>query len=56
MIYNILITNFKGLNYCHRNNVIHRDIKLENIMIDEKSKCAKMIDFGFSIAIPKVII
>ena len=40
--------------YCHNNNIIHRDMKLENIMIDEKNKIVKIIDFGFSINIPKV--
>ena len=37
----------EGIKYCHENNVIHRDIKLENIIVD-KNLNAKIIDFGFS--------
>jgi len=32
---------------CHKNNIIHRDIKLSNIMVDE-NKDIKLIDFGVS--------
>ena len=36
-----------GLKYCHDNNLCHRDIKMENLMI---SHCLqlKIIDFGFA--------
>ncbi|CAE8675259.1 unnamed protein product, partial [Polarella glacialis] len=39
--------------YCHRNGVCHRDLKLENFCLEDKSDNAriKMIDFGLSEAI-----
>lgn len=37
-----------GIEYCHKNNVIHRDIKMENLLLDEHHNI-KIIDFGFSI-------
>ena len=37
-----------GLNYVHKKNIIHNDIKLENIMIQDKTYVPKIIDFGLS--------
>lgn len=38
------------MSYCHDNNISHRDIKLENILL-ENEKTVKLIDFGFSIKV-----
>ena len=38
----------KGLKFLHENNVVHRDIKSDNILIDKNGVC-KIADFGCSI-------
>jgi MAP/microtubule affinity-regulating kinase len=40
-----------GIKYCHENDIAHRDIKLENILINEENK-VKIIDYGFSTIMP----
>lgn len=37
----------KGIHYSHSKNVVHRDLKLENILLDEKENL-KIVDFGMS--------
>jgi serine/threonine protein kinase len=41
----------EGLKYCHSRCITHRDIKLENLLLDSH-KSMKIIDFGFSTCIP----
>ncbi|CAN8098106.1 unnamed protein product [Discula destructiva] len=36
-----------ALDYCHRNSIVHRDLKIENILIS-KAGDIKIIDFGLS--------
>lgn len=34
--------------YLHRMNIIHRDLKLENLLIETSTRTIKLCDFGFS--------
>ncbi len=43
----IIVQVLKALSYAHRNNVIHRDIKPDNILIDEDGN-VKILDFGIA--------
>jgi cyclin-dependent kinase 12/13 len=37
----------KGLHYCHKQNVLHRDIKGSNLLINNKGEL-KLADFGLA--------
>ncbi|CDW72938.1 protein kinase domain containing protein [Stylonychia lemnae] len=41
----------KGVTFCHRNNVVHRDVKPENLLISSDNTL-KLCDFGFSRQLP----
>lgn len=47
----IFLQVVKGIEYCHARCITHRDIKLENILLD-KDRNVKIIDFGFSTCVP----
>jgi len=39
----------EAIEYLHSVNVVHRDLKLDNILVEERSSTIRVIDFGFSI-------
>jgi MAP/microtubule affinity-regulating kinase len=40
-----------GIEYCHSLNVTHRDLKLENLLLDDQHNI-RIIDFGFATCFP----
>jgi len=48
----IFIQLINGIQYCHSKSIYHRDIKLENIILDSEQNM-KIIDFGFATFAPK---
>merc|ERR1719326_193264 len=47
----------KGVEFCHANRIMHRDLKPQNLLIDSSSMKLKIADFGlaraFSLPIPQ---
>ena len=39
----------EGISYMHSMNIVHWDIKLENIIVNETTLAIKVIDFGFAL-------
>lgn len=46
----VLLQALKGLQYAHSQNIIHRDVKPGNVLVDKGSGQAKILDFGLAYA------
>ncbi|TAE54159.1 MAG: GAF domain-containing protein [Nostocales cyanobacterium] len=53
--YGIAINLTKALEYLYQQQVIHKDIKPKNIIINPKTKEVKLIDFSISCLLPKEV-
>jgi serine/threonine protein kinase len=48
-LYNIALQIVNAVRYCHNSKVVHRDLKLENILFaDDSYTSIKIVDFGIS--------
>lgn len=47
-IRNIMVQICSALAYLHSKNIMHRDVKPENVMINPATQEIKLIDFGFA--------
>lgn len=52
-IKNIVYKVIKCLKFLHNKNIIHRDIKPQNILLDDKDELLKVCDLGFARFIPE---
>ena len=37
-----------AVNYMHSHDVVHRDLRIETIIINENTSKIKLVDFGFA--------
>jgi len=46
----IMIQILSAISYCHKRNIVHRDLKLENLVLESNGieSNLKVIDFGTS--------
>eukprot|EP01080_Neovahlkampfia_damariscottae_P013081 gene13081-8357_t len=49
----IAIEMTKSLHYAHTKHILHRDVKLANFIVSNKSERVKLIDFGLSLMVSR---
>ncbi len=54
-LFDIALQLTNALHYLYQNRVIHKDIKLDNILINPETKQIKLIDFSISSLLPREI-
>ena len=37
-----------GIAYCHSHRVLHRDLKPQNLLVDQRTNALKLADFGLA--------
>jgi cyclin-dependent kinase len=42
----LLYQLIKGLAHCHKHGVMHRDLKPQNLLVDDSVLCLKIADLG----------
>ena len=45
-IIHIVIDICRGLQHMHKQGIQHRDIKVENVLLDQQNKSFRLCDFG----------
>ena len=53
MVQKYLYQLLKAIDYCHKHNIIHRDVKPENLLINSTETSLKLCDFGFARILPQ---
>lgn len=51
---NLYFLFFQGLSHLHKNKVIHRDIKGQNVLLTDKAEI-KLVDFGVSAQLDRTV-
>mmetsp|Transcript_691 Transcript_691/g.1836 ORF Transcript_691/g.1836 Transcript_691/m.1836 type:complete len:315 (-) Transcript_691:530-1474(-) len=46
VVKNLLYQLIKGLAHCHKHGVMHRDLKPQNLLVDDAQMCLKIADLG----------